>query len=46
MENIKIIPEEIYQKIKKEMGKLDDFFTKEEYIILTKKLGEIQAKFL
>ena len=39
MENIKIIQEDIYQKFKEEMGKLNNFFSMEEYLALLEKIG-------
>ena len=41
--NVVIVPEEKYQKIKKEMKKENDYFTAFEYEVLTQRLGEILA---
>lgn len=41
--NVVIVPEEKYQKIKKEMKKENDYFTAFEYETLTQRLGEIWA---
>lgn len=42
--DVVIIPENEYQKIKKELGKENEWFSKMEIGILTQRLGEIQAK--
>ena len=41
--NVTIIPENEYQKIKNELGKENEWFSKMEIEILTQRLGEIQA---
>ena len=41
--NVTIIPEAEYQKIKNELGKENEWFSKMEIEILTQRLGEIQA---
>ena len=38
MEDIKIVKEEIYQKFKEEIGKLNNFFSMGEYLALLKKI--------
>lgn len=45
MEGI-FIEEEIYQIIKNKIGKIDNYFTKEELEKFYKNSGEIQAKFV
>ena len=41
--NVEIIPENEYQKIKNELGKENEWFSRMEIEILTQRLGEIQA---
>ena len=41
--NVTIIPEAKYQKIKNELGKENEWFSRMEIEILTQWLGEIQA---
>lgn len=41
--NVTIIPENEYQKIKNELGKENEWFSRIEIEILTQRLGEIQA---
>lgn len=41
--NVTIIPEAEYQKIKNELGKENEWFSRMEIEILTQWLGEIQA---
>ena len=40
---IKFIREDVYQRIKKEMNKTDNYFTMEELKILKKKLEKISV---
>jgi len=44
--NVTIIPENEYQKIKNELGKENEWFSRMEIEILTQWLGEIQANWL
>lgn len=39
--NVEIIPENEYQKIKNELGKENEWFSRMEIEILTQRLGEI-----
>lgn len=41
MEKLEIIDEEVYQRIKKEMNKTDNYFTIEELKILKKRVEKL-----